>query len=319
MRNLPLVFLCIRCTLAFHGITGTRNQFSPTKFGCPQTDFSNGKILFWQTSPSRSSVRLRRQNFASSLRLAIVPSWLRNTFSRLRNIFSEKSLQPPENDSRMFFNREMEIAELKQKFYGPPRFTVMLGPPSTGKSRLINQVLSSLRADGTREFHALKINLRGLESNTRNASAVDDAWRSFVEMSSRIDSIEMSSLKFGVLQGSNQNKYQELVDSLVQAVPVWTKGSDRPYILVVDEVNSLKTLANNDDSVSYCGSCICLSFFHAFVFKKSFRDFMEFAIKASKEQGRLHVVFACSDSLFQKWIENRGNFKILLVDSWMLT
>ena len=180
--------------------------------------------------------------------------------SVVRKIFS-KSVQV-EQDPRFFFNRDNETTALRAIFNGPPRLTVMLGPPSTGKTRLVNRVVSSLKADGTPEFHALNINLRGValnsgkqfwehvESSSRIASAADKAWSLFAESSSKIRSLKLSvtGLEAGIQELNSPCK--NYLDSLAKAVPVWKGGSDVPFVLVMDEANALKILAANDFSVS---------------------------------------------------------------------
>jgi AAA+ ATPase superfamily predicted ATPase len=166
-----------------------------------------------------------------------------------------------EKDPRLFFNREMEITALRTILNGPPRLTVMLGPPSTGKTRLINRVVSSLNVDGTPEFHAININLRGtalssgkqfweyVESTSRTASAADKAWTLFAESASKIKSLKISltGLEVGLQESSIPNKYD--LESFPKSVPIWKRGTDVPFVLVIDEANALKKLAENDYSV----------------------------------------------------------------------
>jgi AAA+ ATPase superfamily predicted ATPase len=160
-----------------------------------------------------------------------------------------------------FFGREMEIAGLRAIFHGPPRLTVMLGPPSTGKTRLVNRVVSSRKIDGTPEFHSLTINLRGvalnsgkqfwehIESTSGTASAADNAWALFADSASKIRSLKLAvtGLEVGLLESSIQYKFD--FDSLAKAVPILKCGSDVPFVLVIDEANAFKKLAENDYSV----------------------------------------------------------------------
>jgi hypothetical protein len=90
--------------------------------------------------------------YSRGLSSSIVPSTTQKMFSNDGQI---------EEDPRFFFNREWEINALRTILNGPPRLTVMLGPPSTGKTRLLNRVISSLNVDGSPEYHAININLRG--------------------------------------------------------------------------------------------------------------------------------------------------------------
>jgi hypothetical protein len=186
------------------------------------------------------------------------PSW---SVSSVTRKLSKTDSSQVKTDPRLFFNHDAEIAELRTIFYGAPKFTVVLGPPSTGKTRLVNRVLSSLKADGTPEFHALNINLRGVALNNGNqfwehlvrksrfASVADKAWALFAEAASMIRSLQLSAAGLEVdMQESNiPLKYN--LDSLSAAVPVWNGGTDIPFVLVIDEANALKSLAEKDISV----------------------------------------------------------------------
>jgi len=149
---------------------------------------------------------------------------------------------------------------LKRILHEPPMVTVMLGPPSTGKTRLMNRVVSSLKADGTPEFHALNINLRGVTlntgkefwdyigSNSRIASDADKAWKLFAETASKIRALKFFGLKVDLEEWQARNLH--ILDSFVGSVPTWTGGSGIPFVLVIDEANALKKLASKDYSVS---------------------------------------------------------------------
>ena len=183
-----------------------------------------------------------------------MPSWFRKVFS--------KPVQP-EQDPRIFVNREIEIAELRSILYGPPAFTVMLGPPSTGKTRLMNHLLRSMKVDGTPEFHALNVNLRGVDihrgelfwelvdSSSKVASAADKAWRLFSEIASNIKTLKISAIgALSFRESKIPNKGRHMLDALVKSVPVWKAGSNVPFVLVIDEANALRSLAANDNWVN---------------------------------------------------------------------
>ncbi len=40
------------------------------------------------------------------------------------------------------------------------------------------------------------------------------------------------------------------LESFAKSVPIWKRGTDVPFVLVIDEANALKRLAENDYSVS---------------------------------------------------------------------
>ncbi|KAI9608669.1 hypothetical protein H4Q26_004854 [Puccinia striiformis f. sp. tritici PST-130] len=59
------------------------------------------------------------------------------------------ALSPHRTFARNFFNRSPEIGELTSRLKANPRFTVMLGPPSSGKTTLAQLVTSQMRNDNT--------------------------------------------------------------------------------------------------------------------------------------------------------------------------
>ena len=141
--DVQLLLLSCSCTEPLLSSSGSAVQF-PLMEG-KYSNFSvkqNSYRPFVLNAELKSSGR-QRQIFSS-----IFPSWI--VPSRLRKIFKNPvQVEQPMQDPRTFFNREKEIVELKNMLHGPPMFTVMLGPPSTGKTRLMHRVISSLRVDGT--------------------------------------------------------------------------------------------------------------------------------------------------------------------------
>jgi Cdc6-like AAA superfamily ATPase len=190
------------------------------------------------------------------------PSW--TNLMNLQKIFSKPTRK--EQDAPGFFNRDLEITDMKTILNGTPSLTIMLGPPSTGKTRLMKHLLDLKKTDGTPEFHAINLNLRGLPlgkgeqlwdliaSNSRLASEKDKAWISLASSSSKINSLKVSTsgikVSLAVEQTSRPNSNG--FDSFVESVPVWNDDgdSDTPFVLVIDEANSLKKLAESDRLVS---------------------------------------------------------------------
>ena len=57
-----------------------------------------------------------------------------------------------------FYNRKVEVADLTNLLNLKPTFTVLLGPPSSGKTALVRNVIEQ----GNKTlFHALQLDLRG--------------------------------------------------------------------------------------------------------------------------------------------------------------
>ncbi|KAI7950053.1 hypothetical protein MJO28_008874, partial [Puccinia striiformis f. sp. tritici] len=50
------------------------------------------------------------------------------------------------------------------QLHNSPQPTILLGPPSSGKTALVRNVTSQLRADGTLVFHPLTIDLRTVDT-----------------------------------------------------------------------------------------------------------------------------------------------------------
>ena len=91
-----------------------------------------------------------------------------------------------------------------------------------------------------------------------------------------------------------------LVDTIPKSV-----ANNVPYVMVVDEANTLKDLASRDNTV------MTLSRYQRnFVFSDSlvqaFREFLGFIVRMTKEERRLHVVFTSSDSFSSRWIVDPG-------------
>ena len=126
----------------------------------------------------------------------------------------------------------------------------------------MNRVITLKKADGTPEFHALDVNLRGVALDTgtvfwehlarksRIASAADKAWSLFADTLSKINSLKISTSGLELGFDGSKTSYTYSYDSLVQAVPTWDKSSDTPFVMVIDEANALKQLAKKDHSVS---------------------------------------------------------------------
>ena len=59
-----------------------------------------------------------------------------------------------------FYDRATEIKEMNVLLHGKPVLTVMLGPPSSGKTALMKHVLQLSRQDGPPLYHHLSFDLR---------------------------------------------------------------------------------------------------------------------------------------------------------------
>jgi hypothetical protein len=173
----------------------------------------------------------------------------------------------PEHDEPKsdFFHRKAEIDKIISMLSVEPLLTIFLGPPSSGKTRLIEQCSRLKDADGNPLFHCLKVNLRGVRMDTEEsfityffgqtiqAAEADGKWQVFSNI------LRGFTLKFGLEYGpasgslelkgpgSNLREPSSLSD-LIAGIPE-RQDQDRPYVLVVDEANNLRNLADKDKEV----------------------------------------------------------------------
>ncbi|KNZ48939.1 uncharacterized protein VP01_5310g1 [Puccinia sorghi] len=134
-------------------------------------------------------------------------------FSRILTVHNGRplfSLFCPGTSVRGFFNRAREVDELSDLLKQKPRFTVLLGPPSSGKTALAPHVISKTRPDNTPEFHPLTIDLRASGKMKHSA--------------------EMAA-----------NIFNQLANRLKPWSPY---QRNRPPILVIDEANAFKRMGN---------------------------------------------------------------------------
>ncbi|EFP87485.2 uncharacterized protein PGTG_13713 [Puccinia graminis f. sp. tritici CRL 75-36-700-3] len=68
-----------------------------------------------------------------------------------------------------FFNRTRETKQLAGRVNRKPVLTVLLGPPSTGKTAPVRYVTTQLRVDGSPQFHPLTIDLRSVDTSEEGA------------------------------------------------------------------------------------------------------------------------------------------------------
>jgi Cdc6-like AAA superfamily ATPase len=165
--------------------------------------------------------------------------------------FSQGLMMAPE-----FFDREQEQKYLKKTLSRlEPYIHVMLGQPSTGKTALVRHVLSEV---GSKEKHfdPLYLNLRGADISSRKslyqslrncAIKAGPAWKRFGK---KLTDILNVKLELGGIEvnakGSDSLHIQDQLSELLESMP----SSGRRGVLVVDEANRLKSLADADYQVS---------------------------------------------------------------------
>ena len=67
-----------------------------------------------------------------------------------------------------FYNRKAEVKRLNNILKKKPALTVLLGPPSSGKTALVKKVVEQVNNEGPL-FHPLQINLRGTIASSPDA------------------------------------------------------------------------------------------------------------------------------------------------------
>jgi hypothetical protein len=156
-----------------------------------------------------------------------------------------------------FYNREAEIKVLTRLLNRKPVFTVLVGPPSCGKSALINHVLDQM-LDDTDVFHSIRIDLRGRDVSDRYAllsalkqksgisASLDKMWSAF---SDALQSVEINNpAGLNVKLRPPVRKPEFNLDEIISTIPRWPNNGDgRPFVLFIDEANELSALARADE------------------------------------------------------------------------
>jgi Cdc6-like AAA superfamily ATPase len=190
--------------------------------------------------------------------------------------------------SPRFFNRAKEIEQITTKLSShDTEFTVMLGPPSSGKTALMRHIVEQKDTHGPL-FHPIRINLRSVDTSKQDSlyssilgQVSGPQWNLF-----KVNSLKMDAPgELSVTANFHEQKPSDLVQ-LLQKVkdnfrPWNAVHGERPVVLVVDEANKFKYMENKAD----------------------LKTFLDFAVQVSKEESKCHVVFTSSDSFFESWLE----------------
>ena len=197
--------------------------------------------------------------------------------------------------SPCFFNRAKEIQEITKLLSSEnPQLTVMLGPPSSGKTAFMRHIVQQKTHTGPL-FHPIRIDLRSVDIAAKDSlysSILDQVsgpeWNLFKNVkSTKLEIPEQISMTTKFRESEISNLVR-LLKKVKAAFRPWSSvHGQRPVVLVVDEANEFKNLANKDD----------------------LKTFLRFAVEVSKQDSKCHVVFTSSDSFFESWLE-KGNFFI---------
>jgi ATPase domain predominantly from Archaea len=188
----------------------------------------------------------------------------------------------------VFFNRIKEITELTTFLKSKPKLTVLLGPPSSGKTAFMKHVVSQT-VNNNPLFHPIRIDLRTVDvsSNDSLYSALAKKVKQIPEWkwtNKVVSSVESSYDGVSVKANLNPDSIAtlpQLLDAIKSEMKPfdWWHGQ-RQVVLVVDEANELKHLKNKGD----------------------LDTFLKFAVEVTKQESQSHVVLTSSDSFFESWL-----------------
>ena len=198
-----------------------------------------------------------------------------------------------------FFNRTREVEQItKTLSRHKPQLTVMLGPPSSGKTALMRHIVEQKGNTGPL-FHPIRINLRAVDIAAQDSlysSILDQVsgpqWNLFKKVKSlKMDAPGDLSVTANFRdQNQKPSNLIDLLDLVKSKFRPWSAlHGERPVVLVVDEANEFKNLTNKAD----------------------LKTFLRFAVEVSKQESKCHVVFTSSDSFFESWLE-RGMYFIIV-------
>ncbi|CAG8810048.1 22865_t:CDS:1, partial [Dentiscutata erythropus] len=165
---------------------------------------------------------------------------------------------------KVFFNWKRELDKFKNTFSFDPELHVVLGPPSTGKTTLIREVMSNSN------FNPLFINCREGQFDTSKriydliSSQFEPFFKKYTDLFKRLleqrevsytmDDIQLKVKLFGRDPFSERkitsNDVSKLLDNIGNALPNWTcwSGYDiPPPILVIDEANMFNQLGSSEE------------------------------------------------------------------------
>lgn len=168
-----------------------------------------------------------------------------------------------------FFNRGKEIKQITATILREtPQITVMLGPPSSGKTAFMRHIVEQGDQHGPL-FLPIRLNLRAL-----NIYAQESLYSSFLDQVSgppwnlfgRIASFEIGGMSVtATSQGQKLSNLVELLNVLKSNLRTFDPmHGERPVVLVVDEANKFKLMENKDD----------------------LQTFLDFAVEVSKQESK---------------------------------
>jgi hypothetical protein len=201
-----------------------------------------------------------------------------------------------------FFVRTREIATLRNIFDHEPQLTVVLGGPSTGKSRLLAHML----CDPAGPYAAVHIDLRSIALQDhqhlgRTLVSRIPAWATpGTPLHTLLRDMAKDDDAGTVHRLPNWNRSPErtlkdftnTLSLLAEALPKRRRptGTERAPVLFIDEAHLLSEISRAPNDAGAV----------------ALRAFLEWCVLNTKQEGRFHVVFASTDCFFVNWLVARG-------------
>ncbi len=205
---------------------------------------------------------------------------------------------------KIFFNRKRELDMFSSAFNADPELHVVLGPPSTGKTALIREVVMNKG-----NFKPLFLDCRSgqFDSPKNLYNSISMQFKPFFkerkELLKKILPETDLKAKFSYFFELNfkifdkkekeitSSSVSELLIEIARALPkwnIWHGDYAPPPILIVDEANLLSQLGDSSKE----GAVLL-------------KSFLNWLVMNTKQENRFHAVLTSSDSFFLNWIINR--------------
>lgn len=170
----------------------------------------------------------------------------------------------------------------------------MLGGPNVGKSSLLNKVL----VDGGHDVVSLELRSVGFTTphglHKHIQSSASSSWKDAIAPVKGLEAEIPEYIKLKIPEKNDEYNVDLLIqdlDRIGESLPpfsVW-RGRRKP-VLFIDEANDLKNMSKNlgdegDDAIN---------------------AILKWMVKNTKQDPRLHVVMASSDSFFLEWLNSRN-------------
>ncbi|POW07823.1 hypothetical protein PSHT_09774 [Puccinia striiformis] len=215
--------------------------------------------------------------------------------------------------SRSFYdhvhNRAQEIEQLSTQLKRPPRFSVWLGPPDSGKITLARQLTAQTRSDGTREFNSLIIDLRSVD-HTQPDGLRDVFIRYGQRAGDRGDPLwERIFNRSGTKAGGFWKRHSKHSGSAAGGLSL---GCDLSIPPVYTLTRFLHDLGNKMQPWSPSTMSYVVIVFNS----KMVYMLLHFVGRITHTVPKMHVIFITSDSLFLDWMAPRiksTRFKTIVV------